>query len=699
MLMQKIWFKCALFVTAVVVTTVAAISFFTIPEIYSATYGNEEKFALDSVDSTSHMIETFGLEMQKYRENALNARKAELKNLTEIAWKSIDEMYQASRRGEISEARAKKLASEQLKKFIYGKNDYFYLSDYGSKLVSHPDPKLNGADLSNLRDVKGELIVPRVVALAITKGEGYITYWWNRLGEKEPVEKLVYAKHFPEWKWVLATGVYVDDIEAEVAAMSRDLLDQLRLQLGKTSTRSTGYMYLFDGKGNMIIHPNRTLEGKNASQLKDPETGNPIVSELIEAASSTSKLSYKWDKPDDPGNYVYDKQSWVRKISSLDWYLASSVYTEEITQTSERAVTRVGIVTMFILVVCSTLAAFLMKSMLAPITALSQTAMKIRHGDLTARCNIDRNDEFGILGAEFDHMVENLKDNLENLNQKVDEKTRDLETNYETLLYSSRQMMDSMEYAWRIQAAILPTKEETAAITREFFLYHRPKDMLGGDIYWIREMPGGGFMAALIDCTGHGVPGAIMTMVATTCMDRVVVEKAVREPEEILFTLNGMVQRLLNQHLPDAMTDDGFDICVVRADPLTRKVVYAGARIDLYLCDGTEVQRVRADKHSIGYRNSDPSFRFTRHEFELGAGTRFYTHTDGFTDQVGEETKMPFGRSRFINFLLETHHLGFAEQRRELMKRFDEFKGQEIQRDDVTVGGFGMWNPGGKTDE
>lgn len=699
MLMQKLWFKCSLFVVGVIVATVVAISIFTIPEIYNATYGTEEKFALDSVESTSTLLETFGGEMRKYRENALAARKDELRNLTVVAYKSIEELYLASTRGEISEARAKLLAAEQLKKFIYGKNDYFYISDYNCKILSHPDKKLDGADLSQLRDVKGELIVRRVVDRAIADGDGFTTYWWNRLGKTEPAEKIVYGKLFSPWKWVIATGAYVDDIESEIARMNRELKDQVRAMMTKSFSRNSGYMFLFDGKGNMLIHPNRTLEGKDASALKNPTTGRPIVSDLMAVATSTNRLEYKWDRPEAPGKYVHDKICWVRKIPTLDWYVAASVYTDDLKAAPTRAVESVVIVTLFVVIFFATLAAWLMKSMLTPVSVLSQTAMRIRQGDLDARCGIDRKDELGILGIEFDHMVENLKDHLENLNQKVQEKTRDLETNYETLLYSSRQMMDSMEYAWRIQAAIMPTKEETAAITREFFLFHRPKDMLGGDIYWIRQMPDGGFMAAFMDCTGHGVPGAIMTMVATTCMDRVVVEKQIREPEEVLFTLNGMVQRLLNQHLPDAMTDDGFDVCIVRADPINRKIIYSGARIDLYVCDGKEVSRIKSDRHSIGYRNSDPDYKFTRHELDFDEASRYYMHTDGLTDQVGHETKLPFGRSRFINFLMETHHLTFAEQRRELMRRFEAYKGDEVQRDDITVGGFGIWTPGGKTDE
>lgn len=694
---RKVWFKSLLFAAVAVLGTGLSIAFLAVPYIYDHTYETQEKYALASLETTAAMVESYADEIAEYRRDITENRKNILKNLVSSVYSLLESQYEASRRGEISPEAARKRVADTTRAMRFGNQDYFYISDYKSRIQSHPDPKLQGTDLSGLKDVTGKLIVPEVVRTALEKGEGFTTYKWNRLNEKEPVEKLVYSKVFRPWEWVVVTGVYVDDIETEVEARRAKLMGEMESLMKNVRLGKTGYMYLFDSNGRMLIHPDEKLLQKDFSKVKNPGTQTFLMNDLIMASQTKAgKLAYNWDKPGDSGNFAHKKISWVRHVPQMDWYLASSVYEDELSEASSSLSAKLYGALAIVMIVVLFLAAVLMNWLMAPIYALSAMAMRVRGGDLNARTGIERKDEIGLLAQEFDHMVSQLKENMEDMDAKIIEKARLVEESYQHLVYASQQMMDAMEYAWRIQTAILPTREEATAITRDIFVYYKPKEMLGGDIYWLRALADGSFIAAMVDCTGHSVPGAIMTMIATTCIDRVVVEKGIHDPERILNTLNPMVQRLLNQHLEDAFTDDGFDMSVMRVDKENGRVIFAGAKMDLYLCDGKEVRRVRGNRHSVGYRSSDPSYRFDRHVLEVGPTVRFYTHTDGLVDQVGGGEGLPFGRKRFEQFVIDTHMMSFKEQRKELIRRLEEYMGGEQQRDDITVGGFGMGSPGGE---
>src|SRR5208283_2840588 len=140
-----------------------------------------------------------------------------------------------------------------------------------------------------------------------------------------------YVRLIPEWGWVLLTGVYIDEIQRETLKRKEDEIEKLRKMLGNLRVAKTGYFYIFDSKANMIIHPDKNLEGGSMELLLNPVTNESILDELIKASKMPDyKHFYKWDRPEDPGNYSYDKISWVRYFKGFDWYIGSSIYVDEI---------------------------------------------------------------------------------------------------------------------------------------------------------------------------------------------------------------------------------------------------------------------------------------------------------------------------------------------------------------------------------
>ncbi|GEM_PF-3054401 len=454
--------KCSLIrkiITIIFVTTafnVFCLLLILVPIVKQKTFELEEKNGKLQLEKVISLVHKTYQDLEEYKQFALESRKNSLKNLTLVAESYINHFYENFKKGAYqNEETAKSQVLDTVKDFRYGNKDYFFISDYNSILISHPS--LMYEDFSNIKDVYENLIVPPMIEIARKHNEGFHSYWWNRLDKKEPSEKLTYIKHFPQWNWVFGTGVYVDDIKEEVDRRKAKLIDELRNTLKDIKIGKTGYLFIFDSKLNMIIHPNQKLEGKNFANLKIPGSDDNLGEQLVKAVSTPNQsYYYLWDKPDDPDNFSYKKVSWIRYFKPLDIYIASSAYLSEIEETSETMrVTIIGI-SLFSFLISFIITFLVVRNTLKPINILSNTARRIKDGDLSARSKIhtyDENgrliseDEIGILSAEFDNMIQSFQDSQkqliglnETLEQKIDERTQELHVKnqkIETLLHNS----------------------------------------------------------------------------------------------------------------------------------------------------------------------------------------------------------------------------------------------------------------------
>jgi len=278
--------------------------------------------------------------------------------------------------GEYYSVLNKKLQDEVIElvsKLSYAKNNYFYISDYNNVLISHP--YLQNKNMSDIRDIKGSLIVPPMVEIARKKGAGFYTYWWKKnKKDNTPYKKLTFSKNFVNWKIVIGTGVYIDEIEDEISKRKIQLMNQLRGIVQTTKIGKTGYLYIFDGKANMLIHPNSNINGKNFLKVKNPTKGSYIFDDLVKASKTTNELFYKWDNPKDRGNYIYNKVSWIKYIPDLDWYIVSSAYVDEFKESSNNIKYFIFSVAFLILIVSALYSFFFFKNLLTPVINLSKHA-------------------------------------------------------------------------------------------------------------------------------------------------------------------------------------------------------------------------------------------------------------------------------------------------------------------------------------
>lgn len=310
-----------------------------------------------------------------------------------------------------------------ISKTKYAENNYFFINDYDNIVLSHP--YVEGKDFSNVYDKKGNNFVPEMVKIARMKGEGFYSYWWTKKkNDKNTYKKLSFVKDFPDWKIIIGTGIYIDDIEREVSKRKQELIRQLREVIMNTKLGKTGYMYIFNKEGRMLIHPNENLDGnENFYKAPLPTTGKPIYDELVKASKTKEKsFYYKWDKPSDKGNYIYDKISWVKYIPELDWYIASSVYTEEFKESANEIRNYVIVIAMIVLILSLLYSFIFFKKLLMPLSSLSSLVSKVSKGDYATRCpESGDDDEISILSHKFNEMLETIEHRTRELEESNDE--------------------------------------------------------------------------------------------------------------------------------------------------------------------------------------------------------------------------------------------------------------------------------------
>ncbi len=282
-----------------------------------------------------------------------------------------------------------------------------------------------------------------------------------------------------------------------------------------------------------------------------------------------------------------------------------------------------------------------------------------------------------------------LQEEKQILEQKVKERTAQIESQKEVLAEQkdviekkNRDMEDSIQYAQRIQEAILPPIEEIREVVDEYFVLWRPRDIVSGDYYWSARRDDITIIVAA-DCTGHGVPGAFMSMLGIAFLNEIVNKEGITKPNEILNRLREQVMTQLHQTGEDGESKDGMDVSLYVIDHKNMKLRFAGAYNPLYVIRDSEVIQLKADRMPIGYYiKLNP---FTMEEMDLQKGDCLYNSSDGYPDQFGGPDERKFMTKRFKQLLIDIHQKPMAEQRTILDTTIDEWRGPIEQIDDIIV--------------
>ncbi|MBN2893410.1 MAG: SpoIIE family protein phosphatase [Bacteroidales bacterium] len=279
------------------------------------------------------------------------------------------------------------------------------------------------------------------------------------------------------------------------------------------------------------------------------------------------------------------------------------------------------------------------------------------------------------------------KEEIESQRDELDAQRELAVEQRDEIIKQKKKVTDSIIYAKRIQNAIFPQEDLFIENFAEHFIFFRPRDIVSGDFYWIKEV-GDYVLFAVADCTGHGVPGAFMSLLGISFLNEIVVRSEITQTTQVLEVLRTRIKNALKQK-EESVSQDGMDIAICCFNKKTKLLQYSGGNISLYYVSKDkpgEIQIFKADRQPIGIYVKEREFHQIK--LQLSDGDKLYLFSDGVIDQLGGETRSKFYIMEFRNLLSEIVDKSMAEQKETIVKNFDEWKGSLNQLDDVLVLGL-----------
>jgi serine phosphatase RsbU (regulator of sigma subunit) len=266
------------------------------------------------------------------------------------------------------------------------------------------------------------------------------------------------------------------------------------------------------------------------------------------------------------------------------------------------------------------------------------------------------------------------------LEAKVAERTQEL-------AQKNADITSSIQYAKRIQTAMLPDLEVIYEHFPQSFVLYKPKDIVSGDFYWFEEKDGKNILC-VGDCTGHGVPGALMSMIGHNILNQVVLEKGITQPDQVLNSLNEGVRSALKQDQHEQDTTDGMDIGIISYDKAKKEILFAGALRPLIMISKGLLTKIDSDRFPIGGSLDTRDMKFSMHRFFVEPGDTLYMFSDGYADQFGGVKGKKFMVKNLLARLQSIQELSMDEQAKALEQTFEEWKAGFQQVDDVLMVGI-----------
>lgn len=468
-------------------------------------------------------------------------------------------------------------------------------------------------------------------------------------------------------KYLVELGIQSDDAQA-----LRSLLDSLTGDISKQFPEFRQ------------IVSELSIKGIDISLIKD----SVLNVEAFKAIETRSNREYAFEKNGEKlvANFIYLP---VENSDFFDGFIIMTLRDTSREQALLRSeIKRFSLITVFTVIPIMLLVYFRARKITRPIQNLASKATLISSGKLDERIIPEGNNEVTTLSENFNLMVEKLQESYEGLEQKVRERTAEISQQKHIIEEKNKEIVDSINYAKRIQDAILPTPSTINKLLPNCFVLYKPKDIVAGDFYWMesREKI---VMIAAADCTGHGVPGAMVSVVCSGALTRSVKEFGLTNPGKILDKTTELVVETFDRNQSDVK--DGMDINLCSINLSHNVLMYAGANNPLWILRKNahgvyENMEIKADKQPIGkFEDRKP---FTTHIHEILPGDCVYLFTDGFADQFGGEKGKKFKYSTFLKALTDCADKTLEEQKVFLDRIFENWKGHYEQTDDVCVIGI-----------
>lgn len=515
---------------------------------------------------------------------------------------------------------------------------------YGKKIQNKIDSIANSYDYDNffIAGIKSKHYY-RANSKNCDNGENYIVlqeenpedkWFWNVLKSKKAIDFNVGYDRATENTFLFVNTIMgsvdnpvgITGVGMNINEITKEFKD---FKVGKESN-----LWIIDDKGIIQLSDNKEDIGKKYSEFVPEDVVNNIENNSINTKKEV-KVSQYFKKNNKIVDYSYCK------LSSNDWTLFYEIpRTESISlldSLRNNTIINVILVVLFFMM----LFYFISKKIANPYKQAI------------------------LMNKELENKVSIRTQELRESNQKIN---------------------DSIEYAKRLQESILPSMEELKKSFMENFVIWKPKDVVGGDFFWLREIDDV-LVFAVGDCTGHGVPGAFMTMTVNAILHNIVNTVNKEDPSIILQELHVQLRQALNKNSNPSSVDDGLDIAIFS---IKKKAIlkYVGANIELYIKRNNHIEVLKHQTKGIGYRNIELKENLNNKIIQIQEGDIFVVTTDGFIHQNGGEKKYPFGKKRLYNMIKECEFENLELIKSKLESKMKDYQGNEEQRDDITVLGF-----------
>ncbi|UAW98243.1 biofilm regulation protein phosphatase SiaA [Halopseudomonas nanhaiensis] len=447
---------------------------------------------------------------------------------------------------------------------------------------------------------------------------------------------------------------------------------------------------IIDTQGAIQAHQNRSLIALNSGARSDAEADNSLFGLLADNTQRKAvrvAMERTRSQPDRleivPVSIDGSHQLLALAfIPELGWYVVNGVDLSSAQIIDSRWLVPLLIALAGLVLVLIVLFALAIdRLLLRPLEQLKRSAQAMAAGDYDVRMPAGRSDEIGELSTAFGVMAQKVRSHTQELEQRVQARTLDLERANQEMAAAHKKIDDSIDYASLIQRSILPNRELISAVGHNHAVLWRPRDVVGGDFYVFRSAQRA-CLFGVVDCAGHGVPGALMTMLAHAALDQAMSSEPLNDPAAILRRTDQIIRHMLSDSGQRRSVATNMDVGLAHVDLDQRQVTFSGAKIALYFSDGEQVDHVDGSRRALGDRRGG---EYQNTAVALSPGRTFYLATDGFLDQAGGERGFGFGNSRFASMLRQHAELPLDEQSAAFSETLARYQGEYPQRDDITM--------------
>lgn len=424
--------RMVLTILTIVIIFSAVILYFSVYLIKETVYQLEENSSKAILENIYHLISSEHKSSETFWKLKIASHKKHLHNITVMQDQFIRSNYKKLISQNYSKEDAKKKIISDIGSLKYASNNFWIVSkDY--KMEFNSNSSLIDKDSSKLKDAYGSFLFKEIVDRTVKSGENYSTFSQQKKNDIMPLERYYYSRYYPELEWIIGTDVSMEEIDKEVLEREKMMIERLQSIISEIKVSHSGYVFIFDDYLKIITHPDKEIRKRGLSGVKNNLTGKPLGMELIELSKSDNpQMEFVWEQD---GKIADDKIQITRvKLSEeMGWYIAIAMDKDELSNSADKLTSIMVTMVITMLFFLNLFGILFLKRILDPIKELSDITLKARDGDLNVRCEIESDNEIGILASTFNAMIEQIKDNIANLDRKVAERTMELDEKNENL--------------------------------------------------------------------------------------------------------------------------------------------------------------------------------------------------------------------------------------------------------------------------